>query len=122
MIKSYTPRQNARTSVKCPFHYSYDGILAKGTIWDLSATGWRATGEVPVPAGSEVAAYFTIPNKGRSQNIAIDAAVVRWSEGLTAGWEITRIEAEARARLIHFLENCNAADKVADTKQPKHRK
>ena len=116
MAKSYIPRKKSRASVHCPFSYFYDGTLAKGTIWDLSETGWRATGELPVAAGSELTVYLTLPNSGKSKNLVVDAAVVRWSEGRDAGWEIIRIDEEARARLDYFLKNHNAPDVVAETK------
>ena len=116
MTKTYTPRKKPRVSVHCSFCYFYNGTLAKGTIWDLSETGWRATGERPVAAGSELTVYLTLPDNGKSKNILVDAAVVRWSEGRDAGWEIARIDEEARARLDHFLENHNAPDMVAKTK------
>ena len=117
MTKTYAVRKGPRFPVHCPFCYFCDGTLAKGTIWDLSATGWRATGEQPVKAGSETTVYFTLPDGDESRTVLVDAAVVRWSEGRDAGWEITRIDKEARARLDQFLENLNATDVVSETKE-----
>lgn len=108
MEKPYAIRKKLRAPVHCPFSYFCDGTLAKGMIWDLSETGWRATGEHPVTPGTEMTVYLTLPDNGESRNILVDAAVVRWSEGRDSGWKITRMDEEARARLGQFLENLNA--------------
>jgi len=120
MTKIYRLRKKSRTPVHYLCYYFYDRTLVKGTIWELSETGWRATGERPVAAGSELAVCLTLPGNGKSKNILVDAAVVRWSEGLDAGWEITHIDEEARAQLDHFLENHNAPDVVVGTKKRMH--
>lgn len=117
MRKAYEVRKRLRAPVQCTFCYFYDGTLAKGTIWDLSETGWRATGERPVVEGTETTVYVTIPDGGESKNILVEAAVVRWAEGRDAGWEITRIDAAGRARLDQFIEQLNATDLVSETKE-----
>jgi hypothetical protein len=118
MERTYAVRKKLRVPVHCPFCYFCDGTLAKGMIWDLSETGWRATGERPVAVGTETTVYITLPDNGESKNILVDAAVVRWSEGRDAGWEIIRIDEEARARLDQFIENLNATGVVSETKEP----
>jgi len=116
MSGTYVVRKRSRASVHCPFSFFYDGTLTKGMIWDISETGWRATGERPVAAGTETTVYLTLPDGGESKNILVDAAVVRWSEGRDAGWEIARIDEDTRARLDHFLDMLNAADVASETK------
>jgi hypothetical protein len=120
MTKTYIVRKGSRAPVHCPFSYFYDGTLAKGMIWDISETGWRATGERPVVEGTETTVYVTLPDSGESRNILVEAAVVRWSEGRDSGWEITRIDEETRARLDHFLENLNATGVASETKERTH--
>jgi hypothetical protein len=116
MAKDYVVRKRSRAPVHCPFSFFYDGTLTKGMIWDISETGWRATGARSVAAGTETTVYLTLPDGGESKNILVDAAVVRWSEGRDAGWEIARIDEDTRARLDHFLDKLNAADVASDTK------
>lgn len=116
MNKAYEVRKGLRAPIQCTFCYFHDGTLAKGTIWDLSETGWRATGERPVPSGTETTVYVTLPDDGESKNILVDGAVVRWAEGRDAGWEITRIDDASRARLSQFLERLEATEAVSETR------
>jgi hypothetical protein len=114
-MKTYEVRKKLRTPVHFQFCYFVDGTLANGIVWDLSETGWRATGERPVPVGTETTVYLTLHDGKRSNNIVIDAAVVRWSEGRDAGWEITRMDEASRARLADFVEQFKAADLPSET-------
>jgi len=112
MMKTYAIRKKLRTHVQCQFCYFCDGALANGIVWDLSEAGWRSTGEHPIPVGSETTVYITLSNGNK---ILIDTAVVRWSEGREAGWEITRIDEASRARLMDFIEQFKAADVTSKT-------
>ncbi len=103
MMKTYTVRKASRASVQCQFCYLGDGILAHGTIWDLSETGWRATGTHPVAVGTEFTVTITIKDGKQSRNILIDEAIVRWSEGRHTGWEITKMDPAAREDLQEYL-------------------
>lgn len=120
MAKTLTVRKKSRAPVHCPFCYFYDGTLAKGMIWDLSEKGWRATGERSVAAGAELTVYLSLPDGGESKNILVDTAVVRWSEGRDAGWEITCINEVARARLDQYLEKLHATGVVPEIKERTH--
>ncbi len=120
MMKTYSPRKKSQAPVHCLFCYFYDDVLAKGTIWDLSETGCRATGERPVATGSELTLYLSLPDNGKSKTSSSMPPSCGGLKGQDAGWEITRIDEEARARLDHFLENLNAPDVVAETKERTH--
>ena len=114
-MKTYAVRNASRASVHCQFCYFGDGTLAHGTIWDLSETGWRATGADPIAAGTETTVTLTLTHGDQSFNILIDQAVVRWSRGANTGWEITKMDDAARAHLIDFVEQSKAASQVRDT-------
>jgi hypothetical protein len=119
-MKTYAVRKKLRTRVQCQFCYFVDGTLANGMIWDLSETGWRATGERPVAVGTETTVYLTLHNGKRPDNITIDAAIVRWSNGREAGWEITRMDETSRARLMDFVEQFRSADLTSDSETETH--
>ena len=48
--------------------------------------------------------YLELPDDGESKYLLVDSAIVRWSNGRDAGWEIRKIGATSRARLIRFLD------------------
>ncbi len=73
-------------------------------------------------AGSEATVYLTLSDSGKSNNVPIEGAVVRWSVGHNAGWEITRIDKQSQARLNHFIQNLNTTQTVADNKKQRHPK
>jgi hypothetical protein len=109
-MKTYAVRKKLRTPVHCQCCYFSDGTLAKGIVWDLSETGWRATGERPVSVGTETTVYITLRDGKESHNIHVDSAIVRWSEGHDAGWEIIRMDEASRARLMDFVEQFKPSD------------
>lgn len=47
--------------------------------------------------------------------IFIDAAIVRWTNGCEAAWEITRTDELTRTRLTNFLERWEREDKDRET-------
>jgi hypothetical protein len=114
-MKTYAVRKKLRAPVRFQFCYFVDGTLANGVVWDLSETGWRATGDHPVAVGTETTVYITLCKGKQTHNILIDAAVVRWSGGRDAGWEITKMDEASRARLMDFVEQFKGASLVPET-------
>lgn len=119
-MKTYAVRKAARASVHCQFCYFGDGTLAHGTIWDLSETGWRATGTHPVAVGTETTVTITIKEGTHSHNILIDGAIARWSNGRHTGWEIIKIDPAAQKYLMDFIEQCKAAASASETMEEIH--
>jgi hypothetical protein len=119
-MKTYAVRKKLRTPVHFQFCYFCDGTLANGIVWDLSETGWRATGERSVAVGTETTVYLTLSDGKRLDNLLIDAAVVRWSNGGDAGWEIIRMDDANRARLTDFIEQSRAADLTSESESEIH--
>jgi hypothetical protein len=68
---------------------------------DMSRQGWRARGTQPVAKGTalSVQVYFS----EAAQPITIEEAVVRWTEGLEFGVELTRLSPESAAMLSDYL-------------------
>ncbi len=103
MSKLFIVRKDLRSSVRCSFCYYADGALGEGTIWDLSVSGWRSTGNLVVAPGLEVTAYLKLLDGSGSSHLQVAGAVVRWVQGQTMGWEITKIDEASKARLAAFL-------------------
>jgi len=104
MDRTYVVRTGQRVSIRCPFLYHAENFHGKGHLWDLSASGWRATGDHPVTPGMSMPVYLELADDGESRYLLIDSAMVQWSNGREAGWEIRKIDATSRARLIRFLD------------------
>ena len=101
MAKKYTVRAGQRISTRYPFLYHGEGLPGKGHLWDLSISGWRAMGDHPVTKGM----VMPVPSdEGEPKYLLIDSAIVRWSSGRDAGWEIQTINEMSRARLNRFLD------------------
>ncbi|UVT15548.1 MAG: PilZ domain-containing protein [Nitrospira sp.] len=106
-MKPYAVRQTLRTPVQCTLSYSSEAIWTNGRVWDLSQTGWRATGDRPMSVGHETIVFLSLCSGEKLCHILIESAIVRWSDGLHAGWEITRIDAATQSRLAEVVEQCD---------------
>ena len=104
MSKNYAVRAGQRVSIRCPFLYHAEGFHGKGQLWDLSTSGWRATGDHPVTPGMSMPVYLELADGGESKYLLIDSAVVQWAKGHDAGWKIQSIDPTAMARLNRFLD------------------
>jgi len=104
MNKTFHIRHGLRIALHCSFMYNGEGLVGEGSLWELSESGWRATGHDRLTPGTEMSVYLALPDKGASRYVPIDAAIVRWSNEKEAGWEITKINADSRARIKDFLE------------------
>ena len=109
MAKPYAVREGQRISVRYPFLYHGEGFHGKGQLWELSASGWRSTGDHPVTQGMVMPVDIELPNrKGKSKYLLIKSAIVRWSNGCDAGWEIQTMDKASRARLTRFLNQLSS--------------
>jgi hypothetical protein len=109
MVKPYAVRVGQRVSVRYPFLYHGEGFHGKGHLWDLSVSGWRSTGNHPVTQGMVMPVYIELPpEEGESTYLLVESAIVRWSKGRDAGWEIKTMDKASRARLIRFLDQLSS--------------
>ena len=109
MTKKFAVRAAQRISTRHPFLYHGEGFHGKGRLCDLSASGWRATGDPPVTQGMMMPVYIELPpDEGESKYLLIDSAIVRWTSGHDAGWEIQTISEPSQARLNRFLDRARS--------------
>ncbi|MFO0732177.1 MAG: PilZ domain-containing protein [Nitrospiraceae bacterium] len=102
MEKYYTCRAEARQPLRCKFQYFLDECVSEGTVWDLSSSGWRASGTAPVTVGMEMPVCLYLGNEKRW--VSIGRAAVRWVKGSNFGLEVVQIDTQEQERLDHFLE------------------
>lgn len=94
-------RPSRRFPVCCPVLYQCGDFEGHGTVWNLSCTGWRLSGDLPMRPGETLSLTVTLPNE---QHILIPEAVVRWSRGREFAVENVAIEPHTHARLKHYVK------------------
>ena len=78
----FSIRPHRRFPVNCAATYNAGSFQGQGTIWDLSCTGWRLSGDLSMQPGETLSLTVTLPNE---QRIVVPEAVVRWSRGQEFG-------------------------------------
>ncbi len=98
---SFSIRPFRRFPVQCAVTYNAGPFQGQGTIWNLSCTGWRLSGDLPMRSGETLSLTVTLPNE---QRIVVPEAVVRWSRGQEFAVETVKIEQHTQARLQHYVK------------------
>ncbi|TMQ30038.1 MAG: PilZ domain-containing protein [Nitrospirae bacterium] len=96
-------RPYRRFPLHCAVTYNVALFQGKGTIWNLSCTGWRLSGDLPMRPGETLSLTVTLPNE---QHILIPEAVVRWSRGEEFAVENVNVvvERHTHARLQDYMK------------------
>ncbi|MFI5223788.1 MAG: PilZ domain-containing protein [Nitrospirales bacterium] len=89
-----------RFPVHCVVSYSAGPFTGVGTVWNLSRSGWRLSGDLPMRPGESLSLTVTLPNE---QRIDVHNAVVRWSRGQEFGVETVETPKHTAARLVHYV-------------------
>jgi PilZ domain len=97
---SFILRPFRRFPVQCTVRYQTGPFQGHGTVWNLSCTGWRLSGDLPMRPGETLSLTVTLPN---DQRIEILEAVVRWSRHQEFGVETVATSKHTEARLIHYV-------------------
>ncbi len=109
-MKTSVVRQELRTAVQGMVSYSAGGTWTTGNVWDLSPTGWRTTTARPLPIGLETIVFLALGEGEHIRHFLIESAIVRWSDGCHAGWEILRVGAVSQASFAEVMEPCDPSD------------
>ena len=89
-----------RFPVHCSVTYNAGPFQGQGTVWNLSCTGWRLSGDLPMRPGETLSLTVTLPNE---QRIEVLEAVVRWLRHQEFGVEMVETSKHTEARLIHYV-------------------
>jgi PilZ domain len=98
---SFSIRPHRRFPVHCALTYNAGPFQGHGTVWNLSCSGWRLSGDLPMRPGESLSLTVTLPNE---QRIEIPEAVVRWSRGQEFAVENLAIKPHTRTRLQHYVK------------------
>ena len=99
----FSIRSFHRFPVQCRAYYSHNKERGTGTIWNLSLTGWRIDGTLPVAPGTVLSLWIVPPDK--APTIFVDRATVRWSRGVEFGLEMSAIRDREAALLKRLVES-----------------
>lgn len=94
-------RPYRRFPIHCSFYYHGDGFVGQGTVWNLSSSGWRASGDQRVLPGMNLALRLFLPDQVRA--VEVDCATVQWLRGQEFGLRIVTIQPEPEARLHQYV-------------------
>src|SRR5262244_477498 len=102
----FTIRPYRRFAVSCPVTYQTGLFEGQGTVWNLSLTGWRFSGDLPLRIG-EVCSLTV--NLSIDQTIYVAAGIVRWVRGEEYGVETLVIDDESREDVEEYLSQWGEA-------------
>lgn len=71
----FTLRLYQRFPVRCSVTYNAGPFQGQGTVWNVSLSGWKLSGDVPLRVGQTCPSTVTLPNQ---ESIFVAAAIVRW--------------------------------------------
>ena len=71
----FTLRLYQRFPVHCSVTYNAGLFQGQGIVWNLSCTGWRLSGDLPLRAGELCSLTVSLPNQPR---IDVAESVVWW--------------------------------------------
>jgi hypothetical protein len=97
----FSIRTYHRFPVQCTAMYHAGPFQGQGTVWNLSPTGWRISGDLPMRSGESLSLTVILPNE---QHIEVLEAVVRWSRGQEFGIETVIASKHTQARLGHYIQ------------------
>ena len=97
MIRPYR-----RFPVCCPASYHAGLSKGSGTIWNISLSGWRLSGDLPLRVGQTCSLCVTVSNPKR---VFVVAGMVRWVRGEEYGIEAHVANETTQARMVHDLRH-----------------
>ncbi|MEC4890683.1 MAG: response regulator [Nitrospira sp.] len=94
-------RKNQRIEGSMPIRYSGTMIAGEGTITDLSLSGSRIAGNVPVLAGMVLTLQLFVP--GDPEPVLIDRATVQWAKESAFGVDFGALPPKTAARIAQAI-------------------
>jgi len=97
----FSIRPFRRYPVQCSVTYYAGPFQGHGTVWNVSRSGWRLSGGLPMRPGETLSLTVTLPNE---QCVEVPEAVVRWSRAQEFAVENVVIERHTQARPQHYVK------------------
>ena len=98
----FTIRPYRRFPLCCPVTYHAGLSECSGTVWNVSLTGWRFSGNLPLRVGQSFPMTVTLPDR---QSIFVAAGIVRWVRGKEYGVETLVADDATLDRVGHYVRD-----------------
>ena len=93
-------RPSRRFPVCCPVTYQCGLFEGHGTVWNVSLTGWRVSGNLPLRVGEVCSRTVNLPTQ---ETLYVAAGIVRWVRGEEYGVETLVIDDESREDMEQYV-------------------
>ena len=97
----FTLRLYQRFPVHCSATYNAGPLQGQGTVWNLSLSGWKLSGDLQLQVGQMCSLTVNLPNEER---IVVSAAIVRWARGQEYGLETLAVEKQTHNRMERVIK------------------
>jgi len=97
----FSIRPFRRFPVCCPVTYHAGLREGHGIIWNLSANGWRLSGDVPLRVGQTCPLTVHLLNQ---LSLFVAGAIVRWVRGQEYGLETLVADKQTESRLQYYVK------------------
>ncbi len=101
MATHFGVRTHRRVPVASTVYFANEEVDGTGNLWNLSLTGCRVDGSVPVRPGMRLTLLVLLP--GKHASLVIRDAQVVWTRGQEFGLRHVSVQAPEAARLEIFV-------------------
>ncbi len=98
----FTIRPYRRFPLCCPMTYHAGLSENHGTIWNVSLTGWRFSGDLPLRVGQSFPMTVMLSDR---QSIFIAAGIIRWKRDKEYGVETLVADDATLDRVGHYVRD-----------------
>jgi len=96
----FSIRPYRRFPLCCLVTYHAGLSEGQGTVWNVSMTGWRFSGDLALRVGQSFPMTVTLPNQ---QSIFVAASIVRWKRGEEYGVETLMADDTALGQVERWI-------------------
>ena len=100
---SFFIRPPRRFPVCCPVTYHHTDFEGQGTVWNVSLTGWRFSGNLPLRIKEVCSLTVNLPSE---PPIYVAAAIVRWVRGEEYGVQTLVADSSALTWVARYVRQC----------------
>ena len=97
----FSIRPHQRFPVCYPVTYQCGDFEGHGIVWNVSLTGWRFSGNLPLRIGEVCSLTINLPTL---EPVYVAAGIVRWVRGEEYGVESLVVDDESRDELEGYLD------------------